>query len=89
MSTGGAVVLVLLSALFFGLGFGVSWVRARRRLRARMTARLQEEMERRIAQEVLQRLHDGKLAERVDAAMREEAAEPPAPQAGETASPRR
>lgn len=74
MSTTGAVLLVLLSAVFFGAGFGLSWVRARRRVQARMEARLREEMERRIAEEVLQRLQDGELAERVDAAMREEMA---------------
>lgn len=75
MSTTGAVLLVLLSAVFFGAGFGLSWVRARRRVQARMEARLREEMERRIAEEVLQRLKDGGLAERVDAAMREEMAD--------------
>ena len=74
MSTTGTVLLVLLSAVFFGVGFGLSWVRARRRVQARMEARLREEMERCIAEEVLQHLQDGELAERVDAAMREEVA---------------
>lgn len=79
MSATGAVLL--LSAVFFAAGFGVSWVRARRRVQARMEARLRGQMERRIAEAVLQRLRDGELAERVDAAMREELA------AGDAADP--
>lgn len=75
MSAAGAVLLVLLSAACFGVGFGLSWVRARRRVQARMEARLREEMEKRLAEAVLQRLEEGELAERVDAAMREELAE--------------
>lgn len=72
MSTAGVIMLVLLSAVFFGAGFGLSWVRARRRVRARVEARLRDEVHKRAAEEVLRRLEEGELASRIDAAMREE-----------------
>lgn len=81
MSGPGIGVLLLLSAAFFGVGFGLSMIRARRRVRAQLQQRLQEEAHKRMAEEVLRRLREGELEQRIDAALRDELADSEAPEA--------
>lgn len=64
------IALVLFSALAFGVGFGLSWVRARRRMQSRVEAKLQAEMQKRMAEEVLRRLREGDIDQHVADAVR-------------------
>lgn len=72
MSTGTGALLFLASMLCFAVGFGVAWVRARRRVQARIHDRLRQEMEQRMAEEVLRRLRDGKLHDDIEQTLKEQ-----------------
>ncbi|MCR9092087.1 MAG: hypothetical protein NXI11_12085, partial [Proteobacteria bacterium] len=71
MSTGTGALLFIASMLCFAIGFGVAWVRARRRVQARIHDRLRQEMEQRMAEEVLRRLReDSRLHDDIEETLR-------------------
>jgi len=72
MSTGTGALLFLASMLCFAMGFGIAWIRARRRIQAKIHDRLRQEMEQRMAEEVLRRLRDGKLHEDIEQTLQEQ-----------------
>lgn len=72
MSTGTGALLFLASMLCFAVGFGFAWIRARRRVQAKIHDRLRQEMEQRMAEEVLRRLRDGKLHEDIEQTLQEQ-----------------
>ncbi|WP_420427813.1 hypothetical protein [Algiphilus sp.] len=73
MSTGTGALLFIASMLCFAVGFGAAWLRARRRVQARIHDRLRQEMEQRMAEEVLRRLRDdSSLHEDIEKTLREQ-----------------
>ena len=73
MSTGTGALLFIASMLCFAVGFGAAWIRARRRVQARIHDRLRQEMEQRMAEEVLRRLReDTSLHDDIEQTLREQ-----------------
>lgn len=53
------VVLIIITAVCFGVGFGLSWMQARKRVIKRYEEAVQKELQRRVAEEVLKRVAQG------------------------------
>lgn len=69
-------VVILSTALAFGLGFALAWQRMRRQLQARMDREVEAEIRRQIQARVLNELSNGKMQQHVAAAQRGEPASP-------------
>ena len=65
---------VVLTAVFFGVGFGLSWMRMKKRVMARYQKALEDEVKRQVQAEILRRITQGpELQQVVERAMNEAA----------------
>ncbi len=58
-------LVVLATAVAFGLGFALSWIRMRRRIQARMNQQVEVEIRRQIQQRVMHELSGGRMRKHV------------------------